>query len=314
LFKANGTTATWEDAAAAAHDVIALNQYSLNAAYAALFGASNSTLKEVIFKRRYGSINWLESNQFPVSFVGSNGFSLTPTQNFVDQFEVISANGSENFDWNNPAHAAKPYDNRDPRLSATVVYNGMKFKTSTIETFTGGNDGLPRQNATKTGYYLLKWVNPTVDLVNATTTNHAWCYFRYADILLSYAEAMYNAYGPESDPKNYGMTAIQAFNLVRKRAKVPELAANELNQARIERERTVELGFEDQRFWDVRRWGKGTEYFNAPVKRVVITKDASTLNYEVKELENRVYSEKMNWYPIPQSEITKTGWAQNPLW
>jgi hypothetical protein len=255
LYKNAGSTVTWADAAAAANDVIALKQYNLNSTYAPLFGASNASLQEFIFKRRYGAINWLEYSQFPVHFVGSNGNSLTPTQNFVDQFEVVGRNGNivtcEDFSWGNPVHAANPYANRDPRLAATVVHNGMMFKNISIETFTGGNSGLPKQNASKTGYYLLKWVNPSIDLVNNTTANHTWCYFRYADILLMYAEAMLNAFGPDEDPFNYGMTATKAFNLVRARSKVSELLPGELNQARIERERLIELSFETHRFWDV---------------------------------------------------------------
>lgn len=319
LFKANGTTATWAQAAAAAHDVIALDQYSLVSSYASLFGSSNSTSKEIIFKKRYGSINWFEYAQYPINYVGSTGYSYAPTQNFVDQFEVVGKDGStvtsENFDWNNAAHAATPYTNRDPRLAATVICNDAKFKSTPVETFTGGSSGLPKQGATKTGYYLLKWVISSVDLVNGTSANHTWSYIRYADILLAYAEAMMNAYGVDQDPLGYGMTAIEAFNMVRNRAKVSEIAASELTQSRIEHERLVELAFEDQRFWDVRRWNKGSEYFNKPVTRIEITKNAdATFSYKVSELENRVYSEKMNWYPIPQSEIVKTGWSQNANW
>jgi hypothetical protein len=315
LYKDAGATASWSDAAAALHDVIALKQYSLSA-YAALFGSGNAVLPEVIFKKRRGNFNWLEQNQFPISYVGSNGSSLTPTQNFVDQFEIRNTtNGQwEDFDWSNTRHSANPYRNRDPRFAATVLYNGLNFNSKPIETFVGGVDGLPKQNATKTGYYLAKWVNPGVDLVNNTSVAHTWIYIRYADILLMYAEAMFNAYGATTDPEGYGLTALQAFNQVRKRAGVAELTAATLNQARIERERLLELAFEDQRFWDVRRWKKGTEYFNKPVTRIIITKDGTAFTYETKELESRIFSEKMNWYPISQSEIAKTGWEQNPKW
>lgn len=314
LFKEAGSTITWADAAEAAHDVIATGRFSLNSNYSDVFGSGNATLGEVIFKRRYGSLNWFEFNQFPILFVGSNGNSVTPTQNFVDEFEVGNSDASESFDWNNPEHAADPYANRDSRFYATVVYNGASFKSNTIETFTGGNSGLPKENATKTGYYLNKWVNKGIDLVNGTEANHTWLYFRYADILLMYSEAMFNAYGPDADPEGYGMTATEAINMVRARAHVQALAPTELNQASIEHERMVELAFEGKRYWDVRRWKKGTTYFNQPVSRIEITKTGDNFNYTVKTLENRVFTEKMNWYPIPQSEISKTGWDQNPSW
>jgi hypothetical protein len=316
LFTANGSTTTWAQAAAAAHDVIALGGYSLDASYSNLFGANNTTSGEVIFYRRYGAINAIEYNNFPIVFQNSNGNSLTPTENLVSDYEVLvksgsTITGSVPFDWNNPAHAAAPYANRDPRFAATVVYNGASFKSTTIQTYFGGNSGLPRQNATKTGYYLSKWSNQSIDLINNTTTNHAWIYFRYADVLLSYAEAMFNAYGPDADPQGFGMTALQAINRVRQRVQMPALTAAQLNQQAIEHERNVELSFENNRLWDVRRWKKGVSYFSKPVNRIDITAAGV---YTVKKLEDRVFTTKMEWYPIPQAEISKTGWTQNPGW
>ncbi len=322
LFKDAGSTITWADAAKAAHDVIALNAYSLDGTYSNLFGADNAGSKEAIFMRRYGGQNSYEAGNFPICFEGVNGNSITPSQNFVDEFEVLVKDGSGQvtgsvpFDWNNAAHASNPYANRDPRFAATVIYNGVNYKSTIIQTYTGGNSGLPKLNATKTGYYLSKYVNPSVDLVNNTTPNHTWIYFRYAGILLDYAEAMFNAYGPTGDPQGYGKTALQALNEVRDRAgvKMPALTAAQLNQTALEHERNVELGFEGHRFWDVRRWKKGS-YFSAPLRRMEITYNGgSSYSYAVKKLEDRVYHDYMNWYPIPQSEIIKTGWTQNSGW
>lgn len=316
LFTSNGSTTTWAMAASALHDVIALGSYSLDGNYSNLFGSNNTTSGEVIFYRRYGAINGVEFNSFPIVFQNATGNSITPTENLVSDFEVLTKSGgtitgSVPFDWSNPAHAAAPYTNRDPRFAATVVYNGVSFKSTTIETFFGGNSGLPRQNATKTGYYMSKWVNQSVDLVNSTSTVHSWIYIRYADILLGYAEAMYNAYGADADPQGYGMTALQAINRVRARSTMPALAAAQLNQTAIEHERNVELSFENNRLWDVRRWKKGVSYFSKPANRIDIT---SAGVYTVKKLEDRVFTQKMEWYPIPQAEISKTGWTQNPGW
>jgi len=320
LFKGAGATATWADAASALHDVIALNAYSLDGSYADLFGSNNANSSELIFYRRYGNTNNVEKDNFPIVFQNSDGNSITPTQNFVDQFEVLELDsnnnitGSRPFDWSNPNDAANPYANRDPRLAATVVSNGSTISSTVIQTYTGGNSGLPNLNATKTGYYLSKWVNQSVDLVAGTTTAHTWIYFRYGEILLDYAEAMYNAYGAAVDPQGYGMTALDAINLVRQRVQMPALTASQLNQQSLEHEREVELGFEDQRLWDVRRWKEGTTYFNAPVNRIVIANNGGAYSYTVMTLEKRVFEDKMDWYPIPQDEITKTGWSQNPGW
>ena len=277
LFKENGSTATWAQAAKAAYDVIALNKYALDDNYSNLFGSNNASSKEFIFYCRYGAQNSVEFNNFPIIFQNSNGNSVTPSQNLVDDFEVVTDGIAVPFDWNNPAHAAAPYANRDPRFAATVVYNNAQFKSMTIQTFTGGNSGLPNQNATKTGYYLSKWVNQSVDLVNNVSTNHTWSYFRYGEVLLNYAEAMYNAYGAETDPQGYGMTALRAINMVRKRVGMPAIVAGQLNQQRIEHERNVELSFENNRLWDVRRWKKGTAYFGRPVNRMEITNTGSAI-------------------------------------
>lgn len=312
LFKDAGSTFTWADAAAAAREVIALNVFNLDASYANVFGATNATSVEAIFFKRYGGQNGFERSNFPIVFEGSNGNSVTPSQNFVDEFEVKSGATSAPFDWANPIHAANPYSNRDPRLAATVVYNGGTFKSTTIQTYYGGNSGQPKLNATKTGYYLSKNVNPTVDLLNNTTTTHQWLYFRYAEVLLNYAEAMYNAYGAGGDPLNYGMTALQAINRVRTRSTMPALT--DITPDAIVHERRIELGFEGHRWWDVRRWKMGNVLGN-PVRSISITLNGSNFVYTPTKLEDRVFdASKMYWYPIPESEITKTGWEQNAGW
>jgi hypothetical protein len=312
LFKEAGSTYTWADAAAAAREVIAMNVFNLEGTYANVFAATNDKSVEAIFFRRYGNQNGFEKSNFPIVFENSNGNSITPSQNFVDEFEVKNGAASVPFDWSNPTYAANPYANRDPRLAATVIYNGSSFKSTTIQTYYGGNSGQPKLNSTKTGYYLAKNVNSTVDLINGTTTTHQWLYFRYAEVLLNYAEAMYNAYGAAGDPLSYGLTALQAINKVRARSTMPALAA--MTEDDIVHERRVELGFEGHRWWDLRRWKKGS-VLGTPVKSVSITLNGSNFTYTPAKLEDRVFDQsKMNWYPIPQTEITKTGWAQNPGW
>ncbi|AXY78025.1 RagB/SusD family nutrient uptake outer membrane protein [Paraflavitalea soli] len=312
LYKDAGSTFTWADAAAAAREVIAMNVFNLDASYANVFGATNVASAEAIFFRRHGNQNGLERNNFPIVFEGSNGNSVTPSQNYVDEFEVKTGATSIPFDWNNPVHAANPYSNRDPRLAASVVYNGATFKSTTIQTYFGGNSGQPKLNTTKTGYYLGKHVNPTVDLLNNTTTTHQWLYIRYAEVLLNYAEAMYNAYGAAGDPLGYGMTALQAINRVRTRATMPALT--DLSTDALVHERRVELGFEGHRWWDLRRWKKGALLAN-PIRSISITLNGANFVYTPTKLEDRVFDQsKMNWYPIPQAEITKTGWEQNAGW
>jgi hypothetical protein len=128
------------------------------------------------------------------------------------------------------------------------------------------------------------------------------------------AEAM-NEYLDAPDQSIY-----DAVNLIRKRAKIPQLnirmnLSKEEMRARIRNERRVELAFEEHRFWDVRRWEEGQTYFNQPIHGMRITMENEKASYETFVVEERVFEPKMNYYPIPQSELQKNSKLdQNPGW
>jgi len=312
-------TVQWQAAANAAKAVIDLSSastgFSSLGSYSSVFGSSTYNNSEVIFRRGNGNDNSFERANTPMGF--NNGQSgTTPSANLVDDYEVkVNATTSRSFDWNNPVDAANPYLNRDPRLGMTVLKNGDVIKGRAIQPFIGGLDGKPLTFATKTGYYLNKYVNSTLDLVNGTTSNHAWVYIRFAEMYLNYAEALNEAQPGHADIAIY-------VNKVRQRTGVamPALPAG-LTQAQmrdaIRHERKIEFAFEDHRYWDVRRWMLGSTYFNVPLKGVSISKDAisGTFTYTPINVEDRVFLSKMYFYPIPQSELfIATSWKQNPLW
>ncbi len=138
----------------------------------------------------------------------------------------------------------------------TIVHNNMKWPADkNVEIWEGGVNGLPLPNATSTGYYLCKYVNKSISFEpGAPTANahHNWVLFRYAEVLLNYAEAMVNAYGEnglEYTTEKCGMTALQAVNRVRNRegVKMPALPATlspDEFLKRLKNERRVELAFE----------------------------------------------------------------------
>jgi len=225
---------------------------------------------------------------------------------------------------------ADPYRNRDPRLALTVALNNTRWVyNENVEIWEGGKSGLPIKGATKTGYYLKKYVDNTRDLSpdQNTALRHVWVIFRYADILLSYAEAMNEAFGPDYTDAEFSESALSAINQVRDRTGIkmkllPAGLTQDYLRARIKNERRVEFAFEDQRFWDIRRWKEyGDDAKVLQVKRMKIERDpaSATLKFiytpYVDSSVNRVWEPKMYLYPIPFSEILKNGkLEQNPNW
>lgn len=304
----------WKAAAEAAKEVIDLTEsgLSLHNNYGTLFNTFDSP--EILFVRRNGANNTFEITNYPIGF--DNGQSgNTPSQNLIDSYEVKVDNATSiPFDWNNPEHAANPYSNRDPRLSLTVLVNNDSFKGRKIETWSDGLDGKNKDKASRTGYYLRKYVDEKIDLLVGTTSIHSWIFIRLSEIYLNYAEAL-NEYDPgHPDIKTY-------IDNVRNRPGVKMPAINvALSQdevrSTIRNERRVELAFEDHRLWDVRRWMIASSTLGNPLLGIEITKlGDDSFKYEQAIVEKRVFDNKMYFYPIPQQELLKAkGLVQNPLW
>ncbi len=319
---AGDRNARWKAASDAAKAVIDAAALPALGAYKSLFNTFNNG--EIIWSRinnASGNSNLFERTNSPIGFPqGQSG--NTPSQDMVDAYEIkVDANTAIPFDWNNPAHAANPYATsgataRDPRLFMSVVVNNTSFGTPsrTVQLWNGGLDAKPVPNASKTGYYLRKYLQESLNITSGNTGAHSWIFFRYPEIYLNYAEAL-NEWSPgHADIKLY-------YDKVRTRTGVamPPLPAG-LSQAatrdKIRNERRVELAFEDHRFWDVRRWMQATTYFNAPLRGVNITMTApSTFTYAPFTVESRVFVPRMYLYPIPQTDLNiSQQLLQNPQW
>ena len=298
--------AMWKSAADAAKAVIDLNQYELASSYADLF-KNDFQNKEYIFVRRYAANSDFEKSNFPVSFGGKGG--TNPSQNLVDDYEMLDGRP---FDWNDPAKAAQPFENRDARLGATILMNMAPFKGKKVATYPEGADASPNPNATKTGYYLRKFLNEDVNIqTGGSSGGHVVPLFRLAEIYLNYAEAL-----NECDPTNPDIALY--LNKVRNRASLPNVSALSQEQMRtvIQHERRVELAFEEHRSWDVRRWKIASSTLGASLMGVQIErKPLGGYTYMPVKVEQRVFQPKMYWYPIPQSEVLKLKqWKQNNGW
>ena len=304
----------WKKAADAAKDVIDLTDagYALSNNYQGVF--RSYTDAEIILARRDGASNDFEKTNYPVGYdLGNSG--NTPSLNLLDDYEMLDGTA---FDWNNKNHAANPYKGRDPRLAFTILSNMTKFNGRPVECWTGGRDGKGVPRATKTGQYLLKYIDPELNLLEGRTSVHTWILIRLAEVYLNYIEAL-NEYQPtHSDIKIY-------YDKIRRREgiKMPELPDGldqDAVRQKIRHERRIELAFEDHRLWDARRWmiaadnemGKGV--LNIPLRGLEILNRGGVPSYSPIEIEKRNFEPKMYLYPIPQGDLDIAGWSQNPLW
>lgn len=217
---------------------------------------------------------------------------------------------------------SKPYENRDPRLKASIYYNGSLYAlnnpNSTIYTYKNGNCALSKTNIrnTRTGYYVRKFLNFTS---NKSINNDGYFkIFRLGELYLNAAEALNEASTSGEAPTE----AINAINEVRSRVQMPKIKAmsQEEFRKRIRNERRIELAFEEHRFYDVRRWKILSE-----TDQIVTGMSCSLQNgqYKYKRIivdDNRkAWEDKFLVFPIPGDEVIKlknlTGIDfQNPGW
>jgi len=262
--------------------------------------------KEIIWYRQGSS----QSNLYfdpPNRMGGFTGFDVS--LNLVDKFEMksglaINAPGSG-------YNEQQWWVNRDPRLAFSVLRNGDLWRGNTMEFWSKdvSNNNLPgldwgTQN--QTGMTIKKFQRP--DNGSIVTKYH---YIRLADVYLMLAEAANEVDGPTAE-------VYAAVNTIRNRTTVvmPALPAGltkDQMRLRIQNERAVEMAFENQRYFDVRRWKIAEQTDNGPFQGFVIEKNGSTITHTRYTLETRKFFPRMYLYPIPEVEIFKgANITQNP--
>ena len=316
---------TWAQAAKYAANVMAANGglSSLKPADSEFY--LDYEAKEVFWhSRKTDNTNGWESSNLPPSLFGDG--QINPSQNLVETFPM--ANGVP---INNPVggfDAANPYADRDPRLAKYVIFDGnyiyaTEEDTAYVGTYLGAElDGINAGiTATRTGYYLKKFMNPQVRLDPSGTivgAEHFYTYARYTEALLNYAEAANEAWGPDADPQGYGFTARDVISAIRVRGGLPEFELDtylrffvpgKANVREVvKNERRIELCFEGFRFWDIRRWGM-TSIMAEDVKGMEISTDQTT--YTPVTVEGRKYAPHNIYGPIPYIETLKYDLEQN---
>jgi hypothetical protein len=295
--------------------------------------------------------NWDGYN--PGLYNNPNGWhgwgSNTPIGQMVDSYEKVDTINnvavSRPFSWNNAADKASPYTNRDPRFYASILYDGAVWRPRQADavgrdpigivqtgyyekpdgTLIPGldtrNGPLEDWNGTYTGYYMRKFIDPSVN-AQYDKQEQPWRYIRYTEVLLNYAEACIEL-GQEAEAKT-------VLNQIRKRAAMPEITeSGAALKERYRNERRVELAFEDQRYFDVRRWMIAPEAYKdaqGVYIRHKIDNNGNVLSTTYTVLDSRTDPKKLvpqqrEWnprfylFPIKRDEINRNpSLVQNPLY
>ncbi len=240
----------------------------------------------------------------------------------------------------------KMYANREMRFYASIGFNEAVWQAMSSTTLNNHTakyyyqavDGRGGVSATSPNYpitgYVIKKFNHPYDAFTGTGARHiskTYPIIRYAEILLSYAEALNNLTGTHN--VNIGEATYtlsrnaeeikKAFNNVRYRAGLPGLSDTEVSnvaivQKQIERERMVEFLWENRRFYDVRRWGIYEETEREPI-RGMNPDGADKESYYRRTIPatssflKRIVDKKLVWVPIPRSEMRRLpSLDQNP--
>ncbi len=279
--------------------------------YEALFQTYSGD-PEAIFEVLFDGItkgHGMDRIMLPFSYRSDWGSQCNPTQEFVDSYEMT--NGLPITDPTSGYDPLRPYEGRDSRFHATVLYQGSEFMGRPLDViFPDGLDAPLRTGLHSiTGYYIRKFMDQSAPFgVGFGESKQSWIEMRLAEVLLNFAEAQNEAAGPDA-------SVYAAINMVRSRAGQPDLPAG-LTQPqmfdRIVHERKIELALEGHRFWDLKRWKMGVDVLNGNnfTGMKVLSVDPTTGEMELERFPidfrpTTVYFERFDLFPIPQSEIEK---------
>ncbi|MBP3516921.1 MAG: RagB/SusD family nutrient uptake outer membrane protein [Parabacteroides sp.] len=241
----------------AAKAIMDLGQYELDPSFANLFTVSGQGSKEIIAAVQHDEnlySNWMIASMYNN---GDGGWSsMVPTQNLIDAYEM--SNGLTKEEAGSGYDPTHPFANRDPRMAMTVLYPGMDWNGRILNTLDKEVDGKANpdnngvNNCSKTRLTWAKYLAPMDQYNDVWSNNSQPIIFRYAEVLLSYAEAENELNGPSAEV--YGM-----LNQVRNRVGMPNVdqakyGSKDKLRELIRRERSVELAGEGLRRMDIIRW------------------------------------------------------------
>ena len=310
----------WEAAAATLKDVIDLQVYRLQPTILDLWTEATNNNDEVIFdfqmsKQNGGRREGLFGPVF-VKGVQSSWGNMQPTQELVDDY--CMANGLPITDPASGYNKNNPYKNREKRFYQSILYDGSMWQGEEIITRVGVGspneiDTSSDSDVTNTGYYTRKTIDESVngaDNLQMSNGMANYIFFRYADVLLMYAEASLEAGDKPTAIEYLDMVRTRGDNMPSINDTYPQgITENQLREI-IRRDRRIELAFEDKRWWDILRWkicDGENGVMNKPIGGMKIedTNGDGVWEYNYHEVGKRTFLPRMYYQPIPQYVIDK---------
>ncbi|MEM9984344.1 MAG: RagB/SusD family nutrient uptake outer membrane protein [Bacteroidota bacterium] len=286
-----------------------------------LLGSDEIIFHAIVPQSGASRMNTFHGRIFNNNRWGGNPVMEAPTANYVERFEM--ANGLPIDHPNSGYDPNDPWVDRDPRFYYNLLLDGTKWadagseNDNFVQLYLGGGDR--GTGGSLSGYMIKKYwprgVNRHDGFGNFRFDQP---HMRLADVYLFYAEAVNEVWGPSTPPPFAPMTAVEAVNVVRNRAQMPDVAADYTGskddfRARIWDERAIEFAFEGSRWFDIRRWHVAhlTEY----KEMYGLEFDQEKTFYRKVLLQTRVFDERHYWIPIDRSQAQLyEGFNQNPGW
>ena len=292
----------WAEAAQAAKDLMDLNIYHLHPNYNELFLSTfNNATKEVILARQYAAVANTHDINVRLAPVLLNGNALIlPTAELEASFQMTDGLSKDESPLFDPTH---PFDNRDPRYYTTFIWHGQLLNGSLVD-LTGSE-----YNFAFTYLYFKKYIAEFKDRFRPSHVN--WKLFRYADVLLMYAEAKNEATGPEA-------SIYDALDSIRVRAGMPVVdrvrySSKEDLREFIRNERRVELAGEGLRYFDIIRWRIAEQTLNKTIFSLDIEDwvgnpvSGGQPRLKVRQVQVRTFNPAKHYvWPIPQTAIDRS--------
>lgn len=315
----------WALAAATNKQIIDMKVYSLFSDHETLLFEKSNNNVEVIFDKTYlggTSIGNSRSGYQPIGVAGGtqNSWSgVNVTQAHIDEY--VMANGLPITDPASGYNPQNPYVNREKRFYDDITYDGSKWMGFESIYWTGSKSlneldlNFGSTNRPCTVYHPRKGIEPQFYVNGNNLLSSAnWIIFRYAEVLLSYAEAQNEAVGPD-------VSVYNVINMVRERVQLPSLPAG-LSQDKmriaIQRERRVELCFEDKRMPDLLRLKLAEKLIPGTVHTMQIEVKNGVKVYTVVPTggNNRAFNAAKDYlHPIPQTALDRNkNLVQNPVY